>query len=298
MSLLEKKNKEKTYIVCRHCGHKEVVNKKLFANILGASVSGAGWLAWTTYAFAGTGIALPLCITLGLSGVALTKYSDELTQWFSKYYKCKSCGFKRWRVVSEKDLLTENRIKSQEEELKLLKKEQDSFIREKEQNAQNKILVNQDIRNEFIKIINEAKTEIDIISPWMNKHVVDQILLDKLNRAAERGVSIKILYGIGTPNSSNNKEDKSRTKRSDDCARKIYSSIRNKDKIHIMKTNTHAKLILCDDDRYLITSFNTLSFDGAYIGDDQREELAELSHDKTNLQAYREHYFNFTGLNV
>lgn len=297
MSLFQKKNKEKAYIVCKHCGHKEVVNKKLYANILGASVSGAGWMAWTTYAFAGTGVAAPMCAALGFGGVVLTKYSDEITQWFSKYYKCRVCGFKRWRLVGEKELFAERHIKSLEEELESLKKEQDDLL-QKAQQSGSKSLENKDIRKEFIKILNEAKTEIDIISPWISNRVIDQFMLDRLNRAAERGVIIKILYGIGAPNSFNSNNEDDRNKRSDECAIKIYNAIKNKEKIHIMKTNTHAKLILCDNDRYLITSFNILSFDGAYDGDDQRGELADMSHNKAMLLDRRNRFFNFTGFKI
>ena len=57
--------------------------------------------------------------------------------------------------------------------------------------------------------------------------------------------------------------------------------------------NSHAKLFICDDKFYVISSFNILSFKGDYDGQDMRRELGEYSTNKQILERYRKQYFDF-----
>ncbi len=179
------------------------------------------------------------------------------------------------------------------------RKEQDEFIRERERHAHNKMLRNAEIRSEINRIVKKACKEIDIISPWMNDGVVDQFFLDALNRAAGRGVTIKILYGIGDLSGSDEKAPgKDKSDKTRKTAGKIRRGIYYKNRLHMKRGNEHSKLILCDDAYYIITSFNPLSFRGDYTGRDQRGEIGEISCDKENLQVYRQKYFDFTGIEI
>jgi len=56
--------------------------------------------AWVTYLFAGTGLALPICIAIVTGGIGVLSYSDEIAKWFvNKGYKCSKCGASNWQVV-------------------------------------------------------------------------------------------------------------------------------------------------------------------------------------------------------
>lgn len=83
-------------LVCKHCGHKETVNKKFFVKALGGAVAGFGFWAWVAFIFAGTGFALPICIAIVTGGVALAAFSDEIAEWASKKFSCPNCGEKNW----------------------------------------------------------------------------------------------------------------------------------------------------------------------------------------------------------
>lgn len=182
-----------------------------------------------------------------------------------------------------------------------LHKQQDKFIRDREYCAHNKMLRNQEIREALEDVIHGAKKEIDIISPWMNSRVVNDDFIAALNKAVDRGVTIKIRYGIGdisgsTDISSNNR----RSLESKKVAQILKDNIKKKGHLYLRRGDEHSKLIICDDDYYIITSFNPLSFRGDYkpSDKDQRGEIGELSHDKANLLAYRKQYFSFTGIQV
>lgn len=88
-----------SYIRCNRCYHEEEVSFKLFVKILGGAVAGAGFWAWVAYIFAGTGLALPICIAIITGGVGIAAYSNEIAQWMSEKYPCPSCGQKSWRLV-------------------------------------------------------------------------------------------------------------------------------------------------------------------------------------------------------
>ncbi len=85
---------------CKHCGHEETVNKRFFLKVLGGAVAGFGFWAWVTFLFAGTGLAMPICIAIVTGGVALAAFSNEIAQWASKRFPCPECKCKDWEAVS------------------------------------------------------------------------------------------------------------------------------------------------------------------------------------------------------
>ncbi len=87
------------HIECTTCGHREEVNKHLVLKIIGAAFAGGGFWAWVTFFFAGTGLALPICIALVTGGVALAAFANEIAAWVSKEYHCPNCGQRTWKVI-------------------------------------------------------------------------------------------------------------------------------------------------------------------------------------------------------
>lgn len=88
-----------TYIQCKKCSYKEVLNKGFFLKVIGGSVTGFGFWAWVSFLFAGTGFALPICIAIVSGGTLLCAYSSEIVEWLSKKYSCPSCRSRNWRVI-------------------------------------------------------------------------------------------------------------------------------------------------------------------------------------------------------
>lgn len=101
------------YLKCKNCGHKEKINTKLIGTILGTATSGFGMFAWTSFLFAGTGMAAALCTAIVAGGPAIYAYKNKLIKWIvDKGYKCEQCGDINWEVVPEKDTEVINDINS------------------------------------------------------------------------------------------------------------------------------------------------------------------------------------------
>lgn len=89
------------YVVCKKCSYRETLNKRFILKVMGAAFAGGGFWAWVTFFFAGTGLALPICIALVVGGVAMAAFSDEIAEWVSKRFSCPKCHNKNWKVVKE-----------------------------------------------------------------------------------------------------------------------------------------------------------------------------------------------------
>ncbi len=64
-------------------------------------MTAGGFWAWVAFLFAGTGLALPICIAIVTGGVAIAAFSDEIAEWVGKKYPCPSCQRKKWIVLKE-----------------------------------------------------------------------------------------------------------------------------------------------------------------------------------------------------
>lgn len=87
------------YIKCKYCCHKETLDKRFILKAMGGAFAGGGFWAWVTYFFAGTGLAMPICIALVLGGAGLAAFSDEIAIWVSKKYDCPKCSKRDWEVT-------------------------------------------------------------------------------------------------------------------------------------------------------------------------------------------------------
>ena len=186
----------------------------------------------------------------------------------------------------------EKTIKSLKNSISQMREEQDLYIQELENKhkTENEIIENAEIRRRFDTAVRVAKKELDIFSPWMNYHVVDDALRDKLEKLLKKGVVVKIRYGIGTDSGNNANDRKNKSEKIAEELRKRFLKYKN---FHIYKDNSHAKLFICDDDFYVLSSFNILSYDGGMNSYDKRGELGECSKNKVLLEAYRNKYFFF-----
>ncbi|GAA6967581.1 hypothetical protein VN0250_05470 [Helicobacter pylori] len=80
------------YLKCKSCRHKEETSLKFFVRVIGEALPTRGAAAWTTYLFAGTGFALPICAAIITGEVAILAFQDEIIEWADKGYKCEKCG--------------------------------------------------------------------------------------------------------------------------------------------------------------------------------------------------------------
>jgi uncharacterized protein (DUF697 family) len=178
--------------------------------------------------------------------------------------------------------------------LRAMKQRLDQY-RQMVNELKNQPLSNSEIPNWMLYALRQAKNEIDIMSPWANRRVANGLRSD-MEKALDRGVTLKILYGLHE-RSDQQKERLNRTTQVIEEMRiwfRPYGGLfRARD---IAETHnpsgTHGKLFICDESFYLLGSFNFLSFDGDYE-DGGREEIAEMSRDIDLLRWYRKRYFSF-----
>jgi hypothetical protein len=90
-------------IMCKSCRHSETTNTDFWVKVIGAAAPVGGFWAWVTFFFAGTGLALPICIAMVFGGVGMLAYKDEIVKWVTEEgYNCPKCGAKSWELVKNK----------------------------------------------------------------------------------------------------------------------------------------------------------------------------------------------------
>lgn len=136
--------------------------------------------------------------------------------------------------------------------------------------SKNKLIQNEEHPLYLIEAFKNAKSEIHIISPWIRYKILEKYS-KYLENALEKNITVYITYGI----SNGKKED------IDNKAREYLNELEKKYKnLHIRgNSNTHEKILICDDNWAIIGSFNWLSYDGK----DDRDETSNLFTDKDNI---------------
>lgn len=107
------------------------------------------------------------------------------------------------------------------------------------------------------KTLKEATSEILINSPWITQQVIDASFKANLENALKRQVHVTIIYGFG--GSQTGKSD------IDQKTEKYFRQLKKQYKEYFLLKETkgnHAKVIICDDQFMVVTSFNWLSFKG------------------------------------
>lgn len=151
-------------------------------------------------------------------------------------------------------------------------------------NYNGRFLHNQNIRNEFIDILRNSAKEVDIISPWLSDNAIDNQVFNLFESALKNGVTIKIIYGY---------QGGKYEQKSQEIADKILAKFsKYRDRFIIKRINTHAKLLLCDNDVMMVGSYNLLSFGGKYTSK-TRNEMMMLLNNQELVQKLRKLHFNF-----
>ena len=70
--------------------------------LIGAAAPVGGFWAWVTFFFAGTGLALPICLAMVTGGVGMLVYKDKIVRWITeKGYNCSKCGKRNWELLKD-----------------------------------------------------------------------------------------------------------------------------------------------------------------------------------------------------
>lgn len=128
----------------------------------------------------------------------------------------------------------------------------------------------------FYYSLKYAKKEIVIISPWI-KWIVMEDKASYLEEALKRGVEISFFYGMGNPKKDIDKDSKSFFKK----IKREYPKLFN---YSTTNQHDHSKIIICDRDWMITTSFNWTSFKGDENMGDRRGERGSFINKRDEIE--------------
>jgi len=131
-------------------------------------------------------------------------------------------------------------------------------------------------RAKLLEALAIARHRVIIVSPWLSQAAVDFELRKTIHETIGRGVDVWIGYGFG--------EDDNDQRRTLD---KLSSMQRGRSGAHLRierLSDTHAKVVICDEDFVVTTSFNWLSFRGREDWGN-RVEFGMLTREAAAVQA-------------
>lgn len=112
-------------------------------------------------------------------------------------------------------------------------------------------------QRKFHEALHTAKKNLYIISPWMNSYVVNHEFEEQIKVLLKRNVDIHIRYGIDGKNA----EDDKRMVRTEIIAEKLRNLGEGLEgHISVIRDHTHEKVIMWDDQHFLLGSYNFLSY--------------------------------------
>lgn len=173
--------------------------------------------------------------------------------------------------LNDPDFLIESKNQSNKEERKKLQQQL------KEIKAQSKIsdiIHTYEHRDYLFKALQKAKQRIMVVSPWIKSYAVDKEFIDNLEVTLKRKVQVYIFYGI---KGSSQQNDPRAIKRLEELS-DIYPIFRF-EKVR----NTHRKILVCDVEFGIVTSFNFLSF-RADPNLTYRDELGIIIRDSATIE--------------
>lgn len=125
--------------------------------------------------------------------------------------------------------------------------------------------------------LDNARKRLLIVSPWMKRRVVDDHFFYRVKRLLGNGVIVRVLYGMPT-------EGRKDPQTSDPAAIDDLLDLYKEGDMKIADLScldgTHEKILIKDDDFFIATSHNWLSYDGKKS---QRREKGVLVTDKKTI---------------
>lgn len=137
-------------------------------------------------------------------------------------------------------------------------------------------------RPKLIEALRTAKKHVIIVSPWLRGDAVDYDLRREMGKTLERGVDVSIAYGF-------DEEDPAETR----MVKKLQEvGQKKKGKLKLYRVgNLHSKVLICDQEFMVLTSFNWLSFAGDPLRGTRFED-GMLTRDKKAIEEKRQEWLN------
>ncbi len=171
------------------------------------------------------------------------------------------------------------RIQQLKEELQIKRQEMQEIQRQLADD-QTEFLQTEQHRAILERALREAKQEIIIISPWMNRRACNDALCRLVGDAVARGVRIRIGYGI------RNEQNPRDAERNRNNVRQVKNAFERaitkgpKSLLEMRETSgTHQKILVCDRKFAVAGSFNWLSYVGER-DEGYRNETSVLLHQR------------------
>ena len=147
-------------------------------------------------------------------------------------------------------------------------------------------------RSLLLRAIQEAKQQLTLVSAWIRPRAFDEELAQMLCAAVERGVSVRIAWGLGTTRGAENERNRVPGR---DALRRLKERIPSKLRRRLIerRTETHEKYIICDNSFCAVGSFNWLSYRGE-LDEGYRREVSfytEREEDVSLLKAQADELF-------
>ena len=142
-------------------------------------------------------------------------------------------------------------------------------------------LKDEEIRAAFDEAVDSAEDELDVTAMKLNRKAEKYI--PQFKALLERGVKIKIFYGIGEEDSDENHQTRA-------TAYKLKKIFRKYPNFKMKRADTHAKIFICDEKFFVLSSYNVLTKDGARY---KFGEAGLRSTDAEWIAHHRKEYFDF-----
>ncbi|WP_346938780.1 hypothetical protein [uncultured Clostridium sp.] len=156
-----------------------------------------------------------------------------------------------------------------------------------------KTIKDDEIIDVFKEALISAKSEIDIVTPWINNHVMyKEKVYTLMKEALNREVRIRIIYGLGSNKDSDMEEMGRGLERTADTIKDDFNSYGKL--FEIKKGDTCEKVLICDENLALIGNFNFLSFHGKYSENKNlKSQVVAVITEKKAIQKLRKEKIKF-----
>ncbi|GAA0774900.1 hypothetical protein GCM10008908_25560 [Clostridium subterminale] len=156
-----------------------------------------------------------------------------------------------------------------------------------------KTIKDDEIIDVFKEALISAKSEIDIVTPWINNHVMyKEKVYTLMKEALNREVRIRIIYGLGSNKDSDIEEMERGLERIADTIKDDFNSYGKL--FEIKKGDTCEKVLICDENLALIGNFNFLSFHGKYSENKNlKSQVVAVITEKRAIQKLRKEKIKF-----
>lgn len=124
------------------------------------------------------------------------------------------------------------------------------------------VLETHEHRDALRDAILEARRELIIVSPWLRTAAVDHELLGWLQTSLDRNKELRIIVGYGIERDGAAKREDPAVRDQQQALRRLHEmGDRARGRLRVVEVgNTHEKIVVCDDQYVILTSFNFLSF--------------------------------------